>query len=104
MFVSWLRKAPTALLVTVVIMVGLIGLALIGGFVALEISGQDTEDYRIFLNTLINFVTMALAGTGAVAGVSAARSSSNAEDQTNGQLTARDTEIAELRARLRELE
>jgi hypothetical protein len=41
-----------------------------------------------------------LIGTSAVASVAAARSSSAAEDNSNGRLTAKDEEIAALKAQL----
>jgi hypothetical protein len=95
---NWLKKAPTPVLVTAVIVGGLLPLGAIAGFVALEISGSPTTDYRAFLNLLMNSAIVALSTIGAVGGVAAARSASNAEDQTNGQLTARDARIAELQA------
>jgi hypothetical protein len=93
---TWIRKAPTPVVVAAIIVSGLLPLAAIGGFVALEISGAETEDYRSFLNLLMNAAILALSGVGAVGGVQAARSSSNAEDQTNGQLHQRDDRIAAL--------
>lgn len=101
---NWIRKAPTALLVTIVIVCGVGVVVTIGGFVLLEYAGRDTTDYRAFVNVLINAATLAVAGVGAVGGVSAARSASNAEENTNGALTARDERIAALQnenARLR---
>jgi hypothetical protein len=97
---QWIRKAPTALLVTIVIVCGLGFVATIGGFVFLEYAGRDTADYRAFMNMLMNALTLAVAGVGAVGGVSAARSASNAEENTNGTLTAKDGEIADLRRQL----
>jgi hypothetical protein len=97
---GWIRKAPTPVIVAVIIVCGLGTLALLGGFVALEYAGRPTDDYRAFVNTLFNAVTFLLVGTGTVASISAARSASNAEDQTNGQLSAKDAEILELRRRL----
>lgn len=97
---GWIRKAPTSVVVTVIIVCGIGTVVMLGGFIALEYAGRPTEDYRAFVNTLFNAVTVLAAGTGAVAGISAARSASNAEDQTNGQLTARDEEIRQLRAEL----
>lgn len=101
---GWIKKAPTSVVVAVIVVCGIGTLALLGGFVLLEYSGKPTEDYRAFVNTLFNAVTVLAAGTSAVAGISAARSASNAEDQTNGQLTARDSEIRELRDQVQRLE
>lgn len=97
---SWIRKAPTSLLVTIVIVCGLGVITTIGGFVLLEYAGRDTAGYRAFVGVLINAATLAVAGVGAVGGVSAARSASNAEENTNGTLTAKDAEIRALRAEL----
>lgn len=92
---EWLTKAPKFVIITVSVLVGTTVLALIGGFVALELAGQPTEDYRAFINTLMNGVMVVLAGIGAVGGAAAARSASQAADQTNGQLTTRDTTISD---------
>lgn len=97
---GWIKKAPTSVVITAIIVGGLLPLAAIVGFVVLEITGSSTTDYRAFLNLLMNGAILALSGAGAVGGISAARSASNAEDQTNGQLHAKDREIAELRRRL----
>lgn len=101
---NWIRKAPTALLVTIVIVCGLGVIVTIGGFVLLEYAGRDTTDYRAFVNVLINAATLAVAGVGAVGGVSAARSASNAEENTNGTLTAKDREITALRTEVARLQ
>lgn len=95
---NWLKKAPTPVLVTAIIVGGLLPLGAIAGFVALEMSGSSTTDYRAFLNLLMNGAILALSAIGAVGGVSAARSASNTEEQTNGQLTARDRKISDLQA------
>ena len=97
---GWIKKAPTSVVITAIIVGCLLPLAAIVGFVVLEITGSSTTDYRAFLNLLMNGAILALSGAGAVGGISAARSASNAEDQTNGQLHAKDREIAELRRRL----
>jgi hypothetical protein len=99
---GWIRKAPTAVLVAGVIVGGLLPLGALAGFVVLEVNGASTTDYRAFLNLLMNSAILALSALGAAGGVSAARSASNAEDQTNGQLTAKDREIAQLKRRLGE--
>ncbi len=101
---GWIKKAPTSVVVTVIIVCGIGTVVMLGGFIALEYAGRPTEDYRAFVNTLFNAVTFLLVGTGTVASISAARSASNAEDQTNGQLTAKDETIRELSARVVELE
>jgi len=101
---QWIRKAPTALLVTIVIVCGLGFVVTIGGFVLLEYAGRDTTDYRAFMNMIMNAATLAVAGVGAVGGVSAARSASNAEENTNGTLTAKDREITALRGEVARLQ
>jgi hypothetical protein len=98
---NWIRKAPTALLVTIVIVCGLGVIVTIGGFVLLAYAGRDTDDYRAFVSVLIQAATLAVAGVGAVGGVSAARSASNTEENTNGTLHAKDSEIAELQRQVR---
>lgn len=97
---GWIKKAPTSVLITAIIVGGLLPVAAIVGFVVLETTGSSTTDYRAFLNLLMNGAILALSGAGAVGGISAARSASNAEDQTNGQLHTKDQEIAELRRQL----
>lgn len=92
---AWLKKAPTALVISVVVMVGMGALALLGGFVLLELNERPTEDYRAFVNTLVNLLTFVMTGGATVAAVSAARSASNAEDNTNGALSAKSDEIAD---------
>ena len=100
---DWLKKAPTSIVITVIIVAFLGVLAALGGFLILAANGQDTTEYRSFINTLANLTTVTLAGTGAVAGISAARSASRADDQTNGQLAVKEAEIAELRRQLNDI-
>jgi NADH:ubiquinone oxidoreductase subunit 6 (subunit J) len=98
---NWIRKAPTAVIVSVVILAGVVTLAFLAGFVVLTINGEDTTEYRGLINLFMNAVTVVLAGVAAIGGTSAARSSSNAEDQTNGTLIARDQKIAVLEQELK---
>jgi hypothetical protein len=100
---GWIKKAPTPVLVAAIIVGGLLPLGALAGFVVLEVTGSSTTDYRAFLNLLMNSAILALSALGAAGGVSAARSASNAEDQTNGKLTERDDEIKALRAQVDEL-
>lgn len=97
---DWLKKAPTAVTVTVIVVCGFIAIALVAAFVVLTVNGEDTTEFRQWINTLGQLLVFPLLGTTAVASVAAARSSSKAEDQTNGHLEAKDAEIAELRRRL----
>lgn len=95
---GWIRKAPTAVVVTMVVVCGLGTVAVVGGFVALELAGRGTDDYLAFVSFLINTVMLLVTGTGTVAAVSAARSASNTEAQTNGALSAKTEEIADAAA------
>jgi fructose-specific phosphotransferase system IIC component len=96
MFMDWLKKAPTAVTVTVIIVCGFIALGLVAAFVVLTLNGADTTEFRRWVNTLGQILVFPLLGTTAVASVAAARSSSKAEDQTNGNLTALQQEVNRL--------
>jgi len=97
---EWLKKAPTTVTVTVIIVCGLLVATLVAAFVVLTISGADTAEFRQWVSTLGQLLVFPLLGTTAVASVAAARSSSKAEDQTNGQLETRDHTIRDLRRQL----
>lgn len=97
---DWIRKAPTPVVVAVIVSVGVILLGVLTGFVVLQYSGKPTDDYVRLVNTLANLLMLPLGGLAAVASVSAAKSASKAEDQTNGHLTARDVEIDRLRGQV----
>lgn len=97
---DWLRKAPTSVTITVIITCGLLAAAVLAAFVILALNGADTTELRQWINTIGQILVFPLLGTTAVASIAAARSSSRTEDQTNGTLTAKDAEIAQLRRRL----
>lgn len=97
---DWLKKAPTAVVVTVIIVCGVLAAVLVGSFVLLTLQGADTTEFRQWVNTLGQILVFPLLGTTAVASVAAARSASKAEDQTNGQLTDRDELIIRLQGQL----
>lgn len=97
---DWLKKAPTAVVIALIAMVTVIVIAVLATFVTLQLNGQDTTELRQWINALGIPSIISLLGINTVASVQAARSSSAAEDQTNGQLTARDAEIAALRKQL----
>jgi biotin transporter BioY len=97
---EWLKKAPTAVVVTMIIVCGVIAALLVGAFVLLTLNGADTTEFRQWVNTLGQILVFPLLGVTAVASTAAARSASKAEDQTNGQLDRRDEEIAHLRSKL----
>jgi hypothetical protein len=92
---NWLKKAPTGLIIAVVVTVGVMTVAYLGGYVYLLAMDKDVAEYRALLNTTMNFVMLLLGGTAAVGSVAAARSASNAEDNTNGTLERRDETIAD---------
>jgi hypothetical protein len=96
---DWFKKAPTAVVITVIVVCGFAALSVLGGFVALTIAGEDTTDYRGFINTLANLLMFPFVGVAAIGSVSAARSAARTEEQTNGTLTARDAQIADLHER-----
>jgi type IV secretory pathway VirB10-like protein len=97
---DWLRKAPTALVVTLVSAVALATIAYLVGYVYLEANGADTTGYRALLNTAFNYLTVLFGAATTAASVSAARSSSKAEDNTNGTLTALRDEVRGLQQQL----
>lgn len=99
MLMDWLRKAPTAVTVTVIVTCGFVALGLVTAFVVLTLNGADTTEFRQWVNTVGQILVFPLLGTTAVASVAAARSSSKAEDQTNGTLTQLMAKIAELEER-----
>lgn len=82
--VDWLKKAPTSLSIAMTITVGVVVVAAVGGFVYLTAIGADTTEFRSFINTLANILVLPLVGVGSIAAVSAAKSASKAEEQTNG--------------------
>lgn len=98
---DWLKKAPTAVVVTTIIVCGVLALGVLGVFLALTINGSDTAEFRMWINTVGQLLLFPAIGVTAVAATSAARSAGKAEDQTNGQLGDRDDTIAALGAQLR---
>lgn len=108
MIMDWLRKAPSAVTVSVIVVCGLLALGVLGAYVVLALEGADTTEFRQWVQTVGQLLVFPLLGTTAVASVAAARSSSRAEDQTNGALHERDDRIAalesELALRLRQLD
>lgn len=100
---DWLRKAPTSVTITVIITCGLLAGGVLAAFVVLALNGADTTELRQWINTIGQILVFPLLGTTAVASISAARSSSRADDQTNGQLAARDQKIASLEHQIRSL-
>ncbi len=100
MFMDWLKKAPTPVVVAVVIVCGVITLGVITAFVVLSIQGIDTAELRQWIQTVGIGIIVPLLGYNTVTGQIAARSSSRAEDNTNGTLAAKDARIAQLEGEL----
>jgi cytochrome c biogenesis protein CcdA len=100
---DWLKKAPTSLVITVFVVIGVATVAYLGGYVYLTAAGADTTDYRSLLNSAFNYIGILFGATTTVASVAAAKSAGKAEDQTNGQLTARDAQIADLKRQVNAL-
>lgn len=100
---DWLKKAPTPVIVSVILTVAVMILGSLGGFIALAWAGKPTDDYRAFINTLANLITVPMTGGALWFAAAGARSASSAEDNTNGALGHKDAEIRDLNARLRSL-
>lgn len=90
MFMRWLSKAPTSVVITMILTVGLVSVVIIGAFVWLSLAGIDTTELRQWIVSIGVPAIGALLGVNTAATISAARSASNAEDQTNGHLEAKD--------------
>lgn len=80
-----IKRAPTSLLITMVIVGGLTGAGVFAGFVALELAGEDTADYQAFTTTVLNLAMFALTGTSTVGAVLASRSASAVERGKDGK-------------------
>lgn len=100
---DWLKKAPTAVAVAMIIMCGVIALGVLAAFVILTLSGEDTSDFRMWINTVGQIVVFPLLGITVVGTAAAAKSAGQAADQTNGHLTEKDAEIERLRAHIASL-
>lgn len=97
---DWLKKAPTSITIAVIAVCGVLALAILTVYTVLTLNDVNTAEFRQWVQTIGQLLVYPLIGTSAVASVAAARSSSAAEDNSNGRLTAKDAEIAELRRRL----
>lgn len=102
MFMEWLRKAPTAVVITIVIMCGVLALGVLGVYLTLSLQGADTVEFRQWVQTLGQILVFPLLGVTTVASLAAARASSRTEEQSNGELHRRDDNIAALRAQIRQ--
>lgn len=101
---DWLKKAPTAVTVTVIITCGFLAACLVAAYVILTLQGEDTSEFRQWVQTIGQLLVFPLLGVTSVASVAAARSASRAEDNGNGMLTDRDETIATLMAELKNRE
>ncbi len=104
MLMRFLGKAPTAVVVTVIIVCGILALGTLAAFVTLSLNGIDTTDLRQWIQTVGITIILPLLGINTVASVAGAKSASAAEDQTNGHLAAKDTELSALRRQVAALE
>lgn len=104
MIVDWFKRAPTPVVVAIVITCGVVALGVLGVFVVLSINGVDTLEFRQWIQTVGQILIYPILGVGTLASVSAARSSAKAEEQTNGHLSDREDTIAALTAQNRQQE
>ena len=102
MIMDWLRKAPTAVVVAVITVCGVLALAVLAAFVVLSLNGVDTTELRQWIQTIGITVILPLLGINTVASVVGAKSASAAEDQTNGIHAQKDAQIARLTSELRD--
>lgn len=84
-----MRNAPNWVIGVVAICVTIVFLGTAGGFVYLSATGADATQFRAFLDTVFQFVTVLVSGGAFVAAGSAAKSAAAAERQTNGELKPR---------------
>lgn len=83
---DWIRQAPTALLITLVVTTGVIVVSLIAGYIYLLTIEADTTDFRAFMNTLMNAAAILITSVAAVGSVSAAKAANKVQEATNGGL------------------
>ena len=98
---DWFKKAPTPVVVAVIVVCGVGFLGVLGAYVLLSLQGVDTTEFRQWVNTLGQILIFPFMGVSTIAAVSAAKAASNAEDNTNGHLTEKEQQITKLRADLR---
>lgn len=96
MFMNWLKKAPTPVIVAVVIMCGVLALGVLAAFVVLTLQGVDTTEFRQWINTIGQILVYPFLGVSTLAAVSGARSAKAAEENTNGHLAEKDQKIETL--------
>lgn len=79
------KNAPNALIYSV----ALCFVAVIAAFTVLSATGGNTSDLRAFLVPIVSVLSALFSAGALITSGSAAKSSANAEDQTNGQLDAK---------------
>lgn len=84
------KNAPNAIIWAVVI----VFLGVVAAFVTLAVTGSSSDDFRSFLNTVLNIGALVLSGGGVVAASAAAKSAHQAVQQTNGLADAERADIA----------
>lgn len=99
---DWLKKAPTPVVVAVICVCGVGFLGVLAAYVLLTLQGADTTEFRQWVNTLGQILIFPFMGVSTIAAVSAARSASSAEENTNGHLAEKDRQITELRQDVRD--
>lgn len=86
-----MKNAPNS----VIYSVAAVFVAIIAAFVVLAVTGSSSEDFRAFLNTVLNIGSVILSGGAVVAAGAAAKSSATAVEQTNGLAEAERHDIAQ---------
>jgi hypothetical protein len=88
------KNAPNALIYSV----ALCFVAILAAFTVLSATGSDATELRSFITLTMSLAAGLFSGGSLIVAGSAAKSSAATEQQTNGTLTAKDQEIARLRA------
>lgn len=86
-----MKNAPNSLIYAVTA----VFVTIIAAFVVLAVTGSSSDDFRSFLNTVLNIGSVVLSGGAVVAAGAAAKSSATAVSQTNGLADAERQDIAE---------
>jgi hypothetical protein len=97
---DWLRKAPTSVVITLIVMVGFVALGVIASYTWLTLAGEDTTAFRQWVLTIGVPAILSLLGVNTAATISAAKTANQAAEQTNGHLAAKDAELARVYAQL----
>lgn len=98
MLMDWLKNAPTAVKVSAVVVCGVLALGVLAAYTVLTINGEDTSEFRAWVQTVGQLLVYPFLGVGTAAAIAAANSSARTEKQTNGMLEQRDAQIRDLQA------